>query len=66
MLQYFWPIFTISMKEILCSTLKVEAAQNFSIQNHLKTKKKKNLKHKQPDHFCRPWLWLKCPNLVKV
>jgi len=33
--SYFWHIFTISMKEILYITLKVQAAQNVSIQNDL-------------------------------
>jgi len=32
---YFWHIFTISMKDTLYITLKVQAAQNVSIQNDL-------------------------------
>jgi len=32
---YFWHIFTINMKDILYITLKVQAAQNVSIQNDL-------------------------------
>ena len=40
----FWHIFTINMKDILYITLKVQAAQNVSIQNDMKNKKKIKIK----------------------
>ena len=61
---YFWHIFTISMIDILYITLKVQAAQNVSIQNDLtwKTYKTKKIffqlmvwqKLDKPDCFRQP------------
>ena len=50
---YFQHIFTISMKDILYITLKVQAAQNVSIQHDLKNKQKIK-KNKGHEHWGAP------------